>query len=264
MIRLYYATYRFLPASYRLLKLLTASHLLLRAVFSGIWLGLLRRETLLKINGDYYSSSKRYGDPNYNRSGLLPWESAMIAEYFQNCKRLLLVGAGGGREVLALRQLGYEVHGFECNSDLVRVANALLRGEATARVQFAPPDTCPTFQATYDGLIVGWGAYMLIQGRDHRTALLRKMRAHVGVGSPLLVSFFFRSPEARRFFVTTTVGNALRRLLRRGNIELGDALEPEYVHYFTQEEIAEELREGGFALEYYREDPYGHAVGLAS
>lgn len=265
MIRLYYTTYRLLPVSYGLLKALAACHSLLRGLFSGIWLGLLRRETLLEINRKYYSSSNKYRDPNYNKSGLLPWESVMIAAHFQNCRRLLLVGAGGGREMVALTRLGYEVHGFECNSELVRAANALLASEGlTASVQVAPPDTCPTFQGTYDGLIVGWGAYMLIQGRDNRIALLRKMRAQVRAEAPLLVSFFFRSPDARRFFVTKAIGNALRRLRQREKIELGDALEPEYVHYFTQNEISGELREAGFALQHYGEVPYGHAVGIAS
>ena len=68
----------------------------------------------------------------------------MIARYFQNAKRLLLVGAGGGREVLALIRLGYEVHGVECNPELVRVANTLLEEQGLPpSVQFAPPDTCP-------------------------------------------------------------------------------------------------------------------------
>jgi hypothetical protein len=105
---------------------------------------------------------------------------------------------------------------------------------------------------------------MLIQGRHKRIALLRKMRAQVGTGTPLLISFFFRSPDARQFFVTEMIGNTLRRLLGREMIELGDALEPEYVHYFTQGEIAGELKDGGFVLEYYREEPYGHAVGIAN
>ena len=171
----------------------------------------------------------------------------------------------GGREVMALRRLGYEVDGFECNSELVRFANALLEQEGLTRsVQLAPPDTCLSGQVTYDGLIIGWGAYMLIQGRDSRIALLRKMRSRVDDGAPLLLSFFVRSPGARQFFVSNAIGNSLRRLLGRENIELGDALEPEYVHYFTQEEIAGELREGGFVLEYYSEDPYGYAVGIAS
>jgi hypothetical protein len=90
------------------------------------------------------------------------------------------------------------------------------------------------------------------------------MRAQVRPGAAILLSFFFRSPSAKRFFVTRAVGNALRRLLGREKVELGDALEPECVHYFTQEEIAGELQDGGFLIDYYSEHPYGHAVGIAS
>jgi 2-polyprenyl-3-methyl-5-hydroxy-6-metoxy-1,4-benzoquinol methylase len=262
VVRLYYTTYRLLPSTH---KLLIAFYLILKACFSGIWLGLLRRETLLEIDSAYYSSTKKYRDGRYNKSGLWSWEKAMIALYFQNAKRLLLVGAGGGREVLALIRLGYEVHGVECNPELVRVANTLLEEQGLPpSVQFAPPDTCPAARIAYDGLIVGWGAYMLIQGRAQRVALLRSIRAQVHPGAPLLLSFFFRSPGAKRFFVTTAIGNALRRLLRREQLELGDALEPEYVHYSTRQEIASELHESGFTLEHYSEDQYGHAIGIAS
>jgi len=268
VVWLYYGSYSILRASYSLVRLLNVSHTFFRGFFLGIWLGLLRHETLLKINNIYYSKTKRYKDPNYNKGGLWTWESAIIARYFCNCKRLLLIGAGGGREVIALRRLGYDVDGCECNSDLVQVANAFLEQEGLSpNIQFAPPDICPTVKGAgplYHGLIVGWGAYMLIQGRDNRVALLRKMRSHVNAGAPLLVSFFFRSPDARQFLITKAAGNTLRRLLRRKNIELGDALEPEYVHYFTQEEITGELHDAGFMLDYYTEVPYGHAVGIAS
>jgi hypothetical protein len=244
------------------------SHTFFRGIFSGIWLGFLRDETLRKINNVYYSKTSRYKNPSYNKGGLWTWESAIIARYFCNRKRLLLIGAGGGREVIALRRLGYDVDGCECNSDLMRVANAFLEQEGLSpNIQFALPDSCPSTKGAcppYDGLIVGWGAYMLIQGRDNRVDLLRKMRSHVNAGAPLLVSFFFRSPDARQFFVIKAAGNTLRRLLGRKNIELGDALEPEYVHYFTQEEITGELRDAGFTLEYYTEVPYGHAVGVAN
>ena len=150
----------------------------------------------------------------------------------------------------------------------MRVANALLNEEGlSSSVRFAPPDMCPNGKASrliYDGLIVGWGAYMLILGHDKRIAVLRKMRAEINAGTPLLVSFFTRSPKSKQFLVSIAVGNSLRRVLGRENIELGDALEPEYVHYFTQEEITGELRDAGFMLDYYTEVPYGHAVGIAS
>jgi hypothetical protein len=105
---------------------------------------------------------------------------------------------------------------------------------------------------------------MLIQGRAKRIGLLRGMRAQVRAGAPILLSFFVRSAKAKRFLVITAIGNPLRRLLGREKLELGDALEPEYVHYSTREEIANELQEAGFTLEHYSQEQYGHAVGIAN
>jgi hypothetical protein len=261
MVQLYYVSYTLLTATYRALLIF---HSLLRAAFAGLWLGLLERDTLLKINERYYAEHQRYLDDDYNRRGLFAWERAMLERYFPPGERLLVVGAGGGREVLALRELGFEAHGLECNGALVAASNTLLETHGLPPcVRFAPPDTCPAGPLRYGGLIVGWGAYMLIQGRERRTALLREMRAQVDPGAPLLVSFFPRSPAARRFRVIAEVANGLRRLTGRGPLELGDDLEPEYVHYFTQEELAAELRAGGFVLSAYHEEPYGHAVARA-
>ncbi|NJO96415.1 MAG: hypothetical protein HC764_10650 [Pleurocapsa sp. CRU_1_2] len=46
-------------------------------------------------------------------------------------------------------------------------------------------------------------------------------------------------------------------------IEPGDTLVPDYVHYFTKDEIEREFKEAGFELIMYSNDEYGHAVGLA-
>lgn len=262
VVRIYYATHWSLVRTYTLLN---AFHALLRASVAGLWLGVLTRDALLDIDNAFYSSTPQYRGDEYNQRGLWRWEQRVISRYFPTCRRVLVVGAGGGREVLALARRGYEVHGVECNPDLVHAANLLLEREALPpRVLYAPPDTCGEHSAIYDGLIIGWGAYMLIQGRARRVALLQSMRAQVHPGAPVLVSFFFRSPAARRFRVTTAIGNTLRWLLGREGLELGDALEPEYVHYFTKDQITAELQEGGFALECYSEDQYGHVVGTAT
>lgn len=261
VVHLYYATYRLLTLSYRAL---TTLHSVLRACFAGLWLGLLRPETLLDIDRIYYASAAKYTDSNYNRSGLWAWEREMVRRYFGCCQSLLIVGAGGGREVLALAQLGFETRGLECNRKLVEAANLLLAEEKLPpAVQYAPPNTCPHGGTSYDGLVVGWGAYMLIQGRAQRIALLRSMHAQTLPGAPILISFFSRPPGAKRFLIIAAVGNVLRRLLGREKLELGDDLEPEYVHYFTQEEVTTELQAGGFKLIFYNPHPYGHAVGIA-
>jgi 2-polyprenyl-3-methyl-5-hydroxy-6-metoxy-1,4-benzoquinol methylase len=251
-----------------------------RACFIGLWLGILPTGSLHVIDEEYYSRSKRghagrtrvsvrSGEPNYhsdeyNRRGLWDWERRVLTDYFAECKRLLVIGAGGGREVLALLQLGYHVDGFESHPDLVAVANDLLRAEGyDSVVRLAPRDEAPTTGAKYDGIIVGWGMYMLVQGRERRISLLRQLRAQTRPGCPVLVSFYYRTTTPKAYMVATHVANKIRRVLRRPPAEVGDWLQPEYVHFFTQEEVTSELSEGGFNAIHYNTTGYGHVIGLA-
>lgn len=247
------------------LQVMQGVHGLLYALFDGICLGLLDRHTLHSLDEYCYKSWGEYHDETYNRSGLTNWEQNAIETYFQNARRLLVAGAGGGREILALCKLGYEVDGFECHPELAAFANTLLKEEGVqGKVTVVPRDECIDTVACYDGLIVGWGAYMLIQGRKRRIAFLNKLRHRVKPQAPLLISFFHRTQGQRRFRVIAVVGTALRYLLLRNPIEVGDSLAPNYVHHFTEEEIDQELREAGFRRVFYDTQYYGHAVGIAS
>jgi hypothetical protein len=262
-------TVRIYGASYKLLgwtrHMMLSAFSGLRSCWAGFWLGILDRATLSAVAAAYYSEHPRYLDGDYNRSGLWRWEQQALADYFPANARLLLIAAGGGREVLALTRLGHDVMAVECNPDLVRVANALLAEEGlAATVYHAPPDTCPSTSIVFGGLIVGWGAYMLVQGRANRIALLESMRSQVQPGAPLLVSFFSRSAHEKRFHLTAAIANALRRIRGRDLLEVGDDLEPECVHYFTRDELSHELHDAGFTLESYREQPYAHAVARAT
>ena len=175
-----------------------------------------------------------------------------------------MAGAGGGREILALRQLGYDAVGFECNARLVSFANRLLSGEGVGgEVLPAPRDGVAPGLGNYDGVIVGWGAYMLIRGRAARVEFLRSLRRHVPDDAPILLSFFTRSEDQTFFKLSAAVGNVLRRLLGRERLELGDGLAPNYVHCFTEGEVALELAEAGFELVSYQTDGYGRAIGAA-
>jgi len=246
-------------------KILRKLYVLIDACFVGFCLGILNRETLHLIDQSYYDNTKMYHDEAYNRGGLWSWEKEALNTYFQTCRYLLVAGVGGGREVLALHPLGYEVDGFECNPRLVEGANALLKKEGLMpSIQLAPRDGCPDATKIYDGIVVGWGAYMLIQGRKHRIAFLQQLRKQTREGSPVLLSFFYRSGTERRFKVIAAIGNVMRWLLRRERLQRGDDLVPNCVHSFTREEIASELCEGGFQFVFYSTAGYGHAVGIAS
>jgi hypothetical protein len=244
-----------------------------------LWLGILPVQGFHAIDEEYYARSGRGssgrtrltvrpGEPNYysaeyNQRGLWEWEKKTISEHFADCERLLVIGAGGGREVLALIKLGYDVDGFESHPGLVTAANTLLRSEGYDPVmEVVPRDEAPKTGTVYDGAIVGWGMYMLVQGRKRRIALLKQLRAQLRPRCPVLISFYFRPTTPKAYNLAVLVANMIRRVLRRPLAEAGDWLQPEYVHYFTENEVSSELTEAGFSMILYSTEGYGCAVGL--
>lgn len=243
---------------------------LFRACFAGFWLGILKRETIDLANMFVYDKMDMYRKDEYNRSGLFRWEEKMVDKYFKGCKSLLVAGAGGGREVLALSRLGYDVDGFECNRDLVERVNEFLKKEGlNSNIQLVPPNQCPDSTRIYDGLIIGWGVYMHIQGREQRISFLKKLRSQTRAMAPILLSFYFRSESPLYFRIVATIGNVIRLVLGRDCLETGDTFLyisdfNQYIHCFAKDEIDSELHEGGFQLDSCCTEEYGHAIGIAS
>ncbi len=246
-------------------RLLNAFIKLLRVCFTGFWLGVLRRADLDRVDAAYFTEDPMYLAESWNRSGLFGWEQTAIQEHFRGRQRLLVTSAGGGREVYALERMGYEVDAFECNPALVAFANSFLAKEGlTARVAHAERDHCPPLRGGYDGVVVGWASFMLIPGRARRIRLLQEIRGLVKPGAPILISFFPRERTSRETVLIYRVGNAIRRLLGREPLEVGDDLVPGFVHRSTREEIEDSLRAAGFTPAYYADSEYGRAVGLAA
>ncbi len=241
-----------------------------QAIATGCWLGVLSRKTLQEIDQYYYDRCQRYRDKDYrnfeyNRSGLNDWE-ATVLESFPSSGHFLISGVGGGREVLALRQMGYQVSAGECHPQLRASANALMAEESFATdIQLLDRDEVPKVQIPADAAIVGWGSYMLIEGRKNRVAMLRSFAASMKADAPILLSFFVRSSShGYRHHVVRFIANIFRLLTRRTCAEVGDDLAPNFVHKFTEAEIKAEMNAAGFELEFYANEPYGHAWGRLS
>ena len=243
-------------------KLLRKFLILIETVFTGFWLGVLSYQSLLRIDETFYNDSDIYCSPKYNKKGLLKWEHEAIEKYFQNCQSLLLIGAGGGREVYALLNMGYDVDAFECNPKLQEFGNKFLVDEGfTTCIKTVERDACPKSNSTYDGVIIGWGAYMLIQGSARRAEFLRTVRSQIADEANILLSFFTRSSDSWQLRNIASIGNIVRFLLSRDSLAVGDSLAPNYVHYFTESELTKELDDAGFELLYYSSKGYGHAIG---
>ena len=243
----------------------------LNACFDGFWLGLLDRDALDQLDEHFYSVAHdehggrvfSYREDAHNRSGLHDWEHAAIERHFPARGRVLVTGAGGGREVLALLQRGYDAVGYEPNGTLVAAGEDLLRRLGhEARVQLCERDTFPDRERA-DAVVVGWGSYMLIRGRARRVAILRAARATLPDGGPVAVLVLHAPSRRPLLAILAATANALRRLRRREPVEVGDTIAENFVHRFTREEIGRELRLGGFRMVAFAQRLYGHAVALA-
>jgi hypothetical protein len=234
-----------------------------RGAFHGATLGLSSDAFLEAVDEAYYDGRAEYTDEAYNRQGLWGWEQRALDRHFTGCSYLLVTGAGGGREVLALAEQGFGPVGFEVHEGLRTYGNNLLEADGhQARILPSPRDRFPAFDGLADGAVVGWGSYMLLRGRERRTAFLQDLRGAVRPGAPVLLSFFFRRELGPYLGTVARVG----RLLGGGGripVDEGDGMDPNYVHYFTETEIRQELLEAGWSLEEYGAEDYGWAVGRA-
>lgn len=234
----------------------------LEAVAHGVVLGLSSEATLAALDVAYYGAEDMYVDVEYNRRGLWSWEQAEVDAHFPPGGRVVVSAAGGGREVHALLQQGFDARGFECNRQLVHHADALLTAAGHGgRMACAPRNGWPSADGvTYDALVVGWGSYTLMSSRAQRVAFLREAAVRLRPGAPVLLSFFPRRGRGRYFRIVATIGTGLRRLRGAPPVEIGDALVPNFAHHFTRHELTDELETAGFRLVTYEWSGYGRAV----
>ena len=247
------------------------------AAFRGAWLGLLDRDALAVLDASFYRTTREkhdgrslsYLDQEWTRRGLFDWEHRAIEAAFPPAGRVVVTGAGGGREMLPLLDMGYEVTGYEPHGGLVAAGTAFLAQEGhMAQLLQNRPDEFPVGGA-WDAVIVGWSSYMLIPGRKRRVAFLQAARRSVSVGAPLLASFYLRTAEDEaRLRLQSRIANVLRWLRRGERVELGDDFATDvvtnFVHRFSSDEIIDEFAAGGWKVASFHRDPYPHVVAQAA
>jgi len=130
-------------------------------------------------------------------------------------------------------------------------------------IELIERDTVPAGDILYDGAIIGWGAYMLIQGSKRRISFLEKLHKQLEEGSPLLVSFFARAESDKIFIAANKIANLFRLVLRREPTDVGHYLQPNYCHWFVKDQIQAEFSKAGLETVFFSKKPYGHAVGIS-
>lgn len=149
----------------------------------------------------YSSRSGQYVHDTYNNSGLYAWERRAIEDSFPKPPaRILLTAAGGGREAIALSQLGYEVVAMEPEAQFYsELAKAAASDESLTAMQTSHEQliaNSPTDLPVFDGVVIGWGSFSHLPKRDDVYALMQKLQGLCPNG-PILTSFFVRKPPHR-------------------------------------------------------------------
>lgn len=131
--------------------------------------------------------------------GLLPWEHEMLAPPFPSRGRILVGGAGGGREAMALIERGYEVVAFDPARELVRAGAPVIEAAGGVLLCASYDDVVraasrqPTrlegvFATPFDGVLLGWASLSLVVSDQERLSILRALRT-LAPDAPVALSF---------------------------------------------------------------------------
>jgi len=152
---------------------------------------------------------------------LFDWESRWFARDLPPAPATILVpGAGAGREVVALRTLGYRVFGFD--PALVESPNqhGIVRGRFRDLMRHRPGrlDLPGTFHTPVDAVLFGWGSVSHVYDPQLRFQILEAAAACAPKG-PILLSYWTERDIGASGLAThagLTAGRVLARIRRTG------------------------------------------------
>lgn len=264
---------------YRVSRALTALDVSQQIVRDELFFAFLPPSQRNVLTFDAYARSRLYvAGGEYFLEGLWAWEAALLEDSrVPRSGRVLLGAAGGGRELCALLERGYEVFAFEPVAPLFECARNIADGKNAVVVQANYDDMVAraagksgpldNLAGHFDLCILGWGSLSHLTELDAVLDLLRALRA-LAPEAPVIVSFGLRTkgtPDVK--------GGALRLRhgLRRALGAMGARAVPPGLkfatrHGFFYEYSVTEIRElcarGGYAFERFCEVPHPHALLL--
>lgn len=224
-----------------------------------------------------YGASRVYdaGEAAF-RSELFNWEADFVARVLPPPPgRILIGGAGGGREAFALAEQGYQVVAFEPSDVLARsMADKAKASAAAVDAYIGRYEQLPVVERAdrgqrvdlrvglpFDASILGWASYSHVRSRPARIATLKAF-AEITRG-PVVLSFYLR--RAPRGSVRP--GRLARFADAIGLHAEGDRFTPHvgFFHLSAPTEIEEEIAEAGLRIAHASwDDSDGHWPWIAA
>jgi len=217
----------------------------------------MRTDDLIEFSRRTYArpeAAEIWGRDDLIDSGLTPDEINLLDRIPVSHGRLLLLGVGGGREAVALGQRGFDITGVDFAADMVakskeNCARRNLRFQGLVQ-EISRIDVSV---ASFDVIWLGDGVYSAIPTSSRRVEMMKRIRSALKNNGYCICQFFWR--REKRTCHTLELFKKFFGLLTWGNIhyEDGDTLwqNTEFIHEFsTEQKLREELKRGGFKVEY--------------
>jgi SAM-dependent methyltransferase len=203
----------------------------------------------------------------YRDSGLMHWERVLYLPALEPGERVLSVGCGAGRDVIALLRAGFQVDGIDIAADCVEMARRAVATRGLSAWLAEGTLETVTLPARYDGIIFSWYCYSYIPGAARRISALCHAREALSDGGRIFISYLSIGKSLRYSLVAAT--RAVARLTGSDwRAERGDVLllsspgrrRVHYEHHFAPSELDAEARAAGLRVSFHDVPDDGHVV----
>jgi SAM-dependent methyltransferase len=184
-------------------------------------------------------------------AGLTPREKDLVGRFLPSGARVLVVGCGSGRELIALAERGYHVTGVDPADSALRTARRIAwERELSATLVEGFFEEVP-LSGLFDGIMFSPYCYGYIPESHRRVVALRKAAEHLTPGGHILISY---PAQGRPRSVTIRLARLMGALSRSDwRLEAGDLVsvvsrnQPRYsyCHEFQVGEIEQEAAAAG-------------------
>lgn len=193
-------------------------------------------------------------------AGLFAWEQPVVERFFKPGGRVLVIGSGFGRDLVALARRGFTVTGIEPgpNASTSSRAALLARGLHARVIHGYVEDV--GLEESFDAIVFSYFAYGYIPVSQRRVALLARLAGHLAPGGSIAITYNARIERHDAAWVLRAAARASGSDWRpeRGDriVRIDDDTVPlTYEHLFTDGEIAAEAEHAGLRVTFQDQLP---------
>ena len=205
---------------------------------------------------------------NYIAAGLMSWERDFFLRFLKPGDRVLVVGCGTGRDLLALLELGYRAEGLDVAPRCTAIARQVIQKRGLEPPLYTGGIETIELPGRFDAFIFSWFCYSYIPQSETRIRVLGKLRDCLNPGGRILISYNPGKTAPRRLPIRLA---QLVAWLCHSNWrpEYGDHLSIlgrrtlHYEHQFTRETLEGEARAAGLSIAFHETAEESKAVLVA-